>query len=195
MTKKRIIKILLSVISAEIFLIVVICNYKTQAEPFCDVTVREVGPQAVLYTIHRGHYDTVTNTVKKLYRLADSKGICITGPVCTGYLNNPRVQSPEHWLIEIRIPVGADAMKFAGTLGEMTDVKILPAMKIAAAIKPEGQDSPDTTICSLYSWIKKHGYRIAGNMWQSILCDKPGNYAQTKTEFIIPVESPTAIQG
>jgi effector-binding domain-containing protein len=74
-------------------------------------------------------------------------------------------------------------------------VKILPAMKIAAAIKPEGQDSPDTTICSLYSWIKKHGYRIAGNMWQSILCDKPGNYAQTKTEFIIPVESPTAIQG
>jgi len=193
MRKKRIIKILLSVITAEIFLIVLICNYKSQAEPAPDVILRDIGPQTVLYTIHRGHYDTVNSTINKLYKLADLKGICITGPTLIGYLNDPHIQSPEHWLTEIRIPVSADAMQFTGTLGRMTDVKILPAINVA--VKRERQDNPDITICSLYSWIKKRSYRIVRGLWQSILCDKPGNYAQMRTELIIPVESPTTIQG
>jgi effector-binding domain-containing protein len=180
---------------SDIIIISAICNRDSQAEPISDVTIRSIGPQAVLYTIHRGHYETVGSTINKLYKLADSKDICFTGPVFTGYLNDPRIQSPEHWLIEVRIPVSPDAMKFAGTLGQMTDVKILPAMKVAAAVKPAGKENPEITICSLYSWINKHGYRIAGGLWQSAPCGKPGNYAQMRTEFMIPIESPTAIQG
>ena len=195
MRKKIIVQILAAVVMTEIIIISTIWNRDSQAEPISDVTIRDIGPQAVLYTIHRGHYDTVGSTVNKLYKLADSKGICTEGPVFTGYLNNPYVQPSEHWLIEIRIPVGPDAMKFAGTLGRMTDVKILPAMKVAAAVKPEGQDNPETTICSLYSWITKRGYRVAGGLWQSVSGDKLNNYAQMKTEFIIPIESPAAIQG
>lgn len=195
MRKKRIIQILATVVITEIIIISAICNRDSQAEPVSNVTIRNIGPQAVLYTIHRGHYETVSSTINKLYMLADAKGICFTGPVFTGYLNDPQIQSSEHWLIEIRIPVGPDAMKFAGTLGPMTDVKILPAMKVAAVVKPAGQENPEITICSLHSWIKKHGYRIAGGLWQSASCDKPDNYAHMRTEFIIPVESPTAIQG
>ena len=195
MRKKRIVQILATVVMIEIIIISSICNCDSQAEPVSNVTIRDIGPQAVLYTIHRGHYETVGSTIKKLYRLADLKGISTTGPVFTGYLNEPQIQSSEHWLIEIRIPVDPDAMMFAGTLGPMTDVKILPAMRIAAAVKPAGQDNPDTTICSLYSWIKRHGYRITGGLWQSAPCDKPDNYTRMRTEFMIPIESPTAIQG
>lgn len=194
MGKKRIVQILAMVVISEIIIISAICSRDSQAEPVLNVVIRDIGPQVVLYSIHRGHYETVSLTVNELYKLADAKGICFTGPVFTSYLNDPRIQSPEHWLIEIRIPVNRDAMKFAGTLGPMTDVKILPAMKIAAAVKPKGQDNPEITICSLYSWIKKRGYRIVGGMWQSVPCGKPGNYAQMKTEFMIPIESPTAIQ-
>ena len=86
-------------------------------------------------------------------------------------------------------------MKLAGTLGRMTDIKLLPAMKVAAAVKPEGQDNPETAIRNLYSWINKHGYRIAGGMWQSVLCDEAGNYSQMRTEFIIPIESQRATKG
>jgi effector-binding domain-containing protein len=195
MRKKRIVQILATVVMSEIIIISAICNRDSQAEPISNVTIRDIGPQAVLYTVHRGHYETVSSTMNKLHKLADSKGMCVTGPVFTGYLNDPRIQLPEHWLIEVRIPVSPDAMKFAGTLGKMTDVKILPAMKVAAAVKPPGQDNPETTICSLYSWIKKHGYRIAGGLWQSAPCDKANDYAQMRTEFMIPIESPTAIQG
>jgi len=180
---------------AEVIIISAICNRDSRAEPVSNVTVRDIGPQAVLYTIHRGHYQTIGESVENLYKLADAKGICSTGPVFTGYLNNPHIQSPDHWLIEIRIPVSADAMKLVGTLGPMTDVKILPAMKIAATVKPEGQDNPETTICSLYSWIAKRGYRITGGLWQSVPGGKPDNYTHMKTEFMIQIESPAAIQG
>lgn len=193
--KKRIVQILATVVMTEIIIISAIWDRDSRAEPVSNITIRDIGPQAVLYTIHRGHYDTVGYSVEKLYQLADSIGLCKKGPVYTGYLNNPHTQSPDHWLIEIRIPVSTVAMKFAGTLGPMTDVKILPAMKVAAAVKPVGQDNPETTICSLYSWITKRGYRTAGCLWQSVPGDKLDNYAQMKTEFIIPIESPAAIQG
>ncbi len=195
MRKKRTVQILAAVVMSEMIIISAICNRDSQAEPVSNVTIRDIRSQAVLYTIHRGHYETVSSTINKLYKLADLKGMCVTGPVFTGYLNDPQIQLPEHWLIEIRIPVGPEAMKFAGTLGQMTDVKILPAMKVAAAVKPAGQDNPEITICNLYSWIKKHSYRIAGGLWQSVPSDKANNYAQMRTEFMIPIESPTAIQG
>ena len=184
-----------AIVAAEIICIAGICIRDSQAESASDVTVRDVGPHAVLYTVYRGHYGRIGPAINQLYELADAKGIRTTGSLSTGYLNNPQAHSPEHWLIEIRIPVSADAMKLAGTLGRMTDIKLLPAMKVAAAVKPEGQDNPETAIRNLYSWINKHGYRIAGGMWQSVLCDEAGNYSQMRTEFIIPIESQRATKG
>jgi effector-binding domain-containing protein len=195
MKKKRIVQILATVVMTEIIIISAIWNSDSRAEPASNITIRDIGPQAVLYTIHRGHYETVGYSVEKLYQLAESKGLYKKGPVYTGYLNNPHTQSPDHWLIEVRIPVSAVAMKLSGTLGSMTDVKILPAMKVAAAVKPKGQDNPETTISSLYSWIAKRGYRVAGDLWQSVPGDKQDNYTHMETEFMIPIESPAAIQG
>jgi effector-binding domain-containing protein len=110
-------------------------------------------------------------------------------------LNNPLLISPEHWLIEIRIPVDVDSLKYAGTLGQMTDVKLLPAMTVAVAVKPEGQNDPEPAIRSLYAWIDQHGYRIAGGLWQTVFCDASRDYAQMRTEFMIPVVSQAAAKG
>lgn len=71
----------------------------------------------------------------------------------------------------------------------MTDVKSLPAMKVAVATKMPGQADPEPVIQCLYSWINKRGYVIVGRLWQSIVCNKTGDYAQMSTEFIIPIYS------
>ncbi|MBN2182433.1 MAG: GyrI-like domain-containing protein [Sedimentisphaerales bacterium] len=189
MSKKRIIQILFAIVAAEIICIAAICSRDSRAELVSDVTVRDIEPQAVLYTIHRGHYENIGSEINRLYEIADAKGISTTGPVSTGYLNNPQLHAPEHWLVEIRIPVCSDAIKLAGTLGWMTDIKLLPPMKVAAAVKPEGQDNPETVIYSLYSWINEHNFRIVGNMWQTVLCKQTDDYSQMITEFIIPIQS------
>lgn len=187
MRKTRIILILSVIVAAEIVCIAGICIRDSKAASRQDVTIRQVGPQVVLYTIYRGHYERIGPAIDKLYKFADARGLYPTGPVSTGYLNNPQTNSPEHWLIEIRIPVAADAMEFAGKLGEITDVKLLPAMKIAAAVKPEGQADPELAIRSLYSWINQSGYRIAGGMWQTVLYNEADDYSEMRTEFMIPI--------
>ena len=195
MRRKKIVFILLAIIAAEIVCIAGICIRDTQAESKPDVTMRQVGPHAVLYTVYRGHYNRIGPVINQLYEVVDAYGIKTTGPLSTGYLNNPQAISPAHWLIEIRIPVSADAIKQAGTLGRMTDVKLLPAMKVAAAVKPEGHDDPETAIRNLYLWINQHGYRIAGGIWQTVLCDEVEDYTQMRTEFFIPIESCAATKG
>ncbi len=186
--KKKVILVLSTIVAIEIACIVGICSHDSKAQSIPDVTVREVAPQAVLYTIYRGHYEGVGPYINKLYDLAEEKGLVTVGPYSTGYLNNPLLVSDDHWLIEIRIPVSMDSLKLAGTLGEMTDVKLMPAMKVVAAVKPEGQINPEPVIRGLYALINQRGYRIAGGMWQSVLCNKDSeDYSKMRTEFMIPV--------
>lgn len=186
--KKKVILVLSAIVAIEIACIVGICSRKSSARLIEDVTVREVAPQAVLYTVYRGHYEGVGPYINKLYDLAEEKNLVPIGPYSTGYLNNPLLVSDEHWLIEIRIPVSMDSLELAGTLGEMTDVKLMPAMKVVAAVKPEGQLNPEPIIRGLYALINQRGYRIAGGMWQSVLCNKDSeDYSKMRTEFMIPV--------
>ncbi len=186
--KKEVILILSAIVAVEIVCIAGICTRDSKAQLIPDVTVREVAPQAVLYTIYRGHYEGVGPYINKLYDLARAKNLTPVGPHSTGYLNNPLLVSDNHWLIEIRIPVPMDSLELAGTLGEMTDVKLMPAMKVVAAVKPEGQIDPVPVIRGLYALINQRGYRIAGGMWQSVLCNKDSeDYSKMRTEFMIPV--------
>lgn len=193
MRKKRVLFILSAIVAIEIICIVGICARDDKVKSVPDVTIRRIGPQAVLYTVFRGHYEEISPTINRLYQLAEAKGLTSVGPVATGYLNNPQFISSEHWLIEIRIPVDIDSLNYAGTLGQMTDIKLLPAMNVATAVKPEGQNDPEPAIRSLYAWINQRGYRIAGGLWQTVLCDESKNYAQMRTEFMIPIYSQTAI--
>jgi len=151
--------------------------------------IRKVEEQVVLYTIYRGNYDKTGAAIGKLFALAGQKGIIPRGPVLCAYLNNPEYVSSAHWLTEIRIPVGKDALKLAGTLGEMTDVKTLSALEVAVAVKPEGQADPGPVYASLYGWILKQGYMGVDTPCEKVLTNAmTGNYAQMKTEIMIPVK-------
>lgn len=150
--------------------------------------VRKLEKQVVLYTIYRGSYDKVGPAIGKLFALAGQKGIRPRGQISHVYLNNPKLVSSQHWLTEIRIPVGKEALKLAGTLGEMTDVKALPAMEVVVAVKPKGQSDPAPIYEELYRWILKEGYVASQGPIETFLANtETGNYAQMKSEIMVPV--------
>ena len=151
-------------------------------------SIRRLDQQTVLYTIHRGSYNKIGDAVGRLFALAGQKGIRPRGPVSYAYLNNPNLVSSNHWLTEIRIPVGKEALKLAGTLGEMTDVKALPAMEVAVAVKHKGQADPSPIYDNLARWVFEQGYMPAGGFMETFLTNAmAGNYAQMKSEIILPV--------
>ncbi|MBW8040343.1 MAG: GyrI-like domain-containing protein [Planctomycetes bacterium] len=150
--------------------------------------IRKVEEQVVLYTIYRGSYDKTGPAVGKLFALAGRKRITPRGPVSYVYLNSPKLVSSQHWLTEIRIPVGKEALKLSGTLGEMTDVKALPAFDVAVAVKPQGQADPGPIYERLFTWIYKAGYVHIEDPRESFLSNAmAGNYAQMKSEIMVPV--------
>lgn len=153
------------------------------------ISIRNVKEEVVLYTIHRGSYDKIGPVIGNLYALAGRKGISPRGSAYYVYLNNPNQVSSQHWLTEVRIPVSKDALKAAGTLGEMTDIKTLPATEVAVAIKPEGQADPSGIYTKLYAWISKEGYVTTDSIREVFLTNAmSGNYAMMKTEIIIPIQ-------
>lgn len=150
--------------------------------------IRKVEKQVVLYTIYRGSYDKVGPAIGKLFSLAGSKGIKTQGPISFVYLNNPRYVSTQHWLTEIRVPVGKESLKLAGSLGEMTDVKEVPAVEVVVAVKPEGQADPGPIYERLFTWIYKAGYVHIENPMEKFLSGaSTGDYAQMKSEIMVPV--------
>jgi effector-binding domain-containing protein len=158
------------------------------AAPVPPFTIGKVEPQVVLYTLHRGSYDKTGATVGKLFALAGQKSITPRGPLSYAYLNNPQRVSSEHWLTEIRIPVGKEALQLSGTLGDFTDVKTLPAAEVAIAIKPQGQADPGPIYDSLYTWIFKQGYMPDDGAYEVFLSEGPmTDYSQMKTKIMVPI--------
>ncbi len=158
-------------------------------------SVRDVPEQVVLYTLHRGSYDAVGPTIGKLFGQVGQKGIMPSGPITFVYLNNPQLVSKEHWLTEIRVPVGEDALKLAGTLGDFTDVKRLPAMKVAVVQKPKGVGDPGPVRERLNAWIRQQGYQAADAYGEVFLSNAAtGGYAEMETEIVVPVKKPAPEQ-
>ena len=151
-------------------------------------SVRKVEEQVALYTIYRGSYDKAGVVIGRLFGLAAQKGVTPRGPLTFVYLNNPQHVSSEHWLTEIRIPVGKEALKLAGTLGEMTDVKALPAMEAAVAVKAEGQSDAGPIYESLEGWLFKQRCVAIDGPCETFLTGTTGNYAQMKTEIAVPIK-------
>ncbi len=169
-----------------------ICAIEISAESAgseSDFSIEKVKPEVVLYTICRGPYDKVGSMIGKLYALGGKKSIMPRGSVYYVYLNNPGQVSSEHWLTELRIPVSKASLEKAGTLGEMTDVKQLPAMEMAVAIKPEGLADPSGIYNNLYAWILKQGYVPLGAHREIFLTNAmSGDYGRMKTKIMIPVK-------
>lgn len=161
---------------------------KSAVEKNSGVSIRKIEEEIVLYTIHRGSYNKIGLAIGELYALAGKKGISPRGSVYYVYLNNPHQVSNEHWLTEVRIPVSKDALKAAGTLGKMTDIKKLPSTEAVVAVKPEGQADPSNTYDKLYAWIFKEGYMTVDSAREVFLTNAmSGDYSQMKSEIIIPI--------
>lgn len=173
----------------EIVCLAGLCICKGQDDSITNVFIREIPQQTVLYTIYRGDYFKISDAIKELYALVNSKGIKLCGQVSTCCLNSPVSTDNSHMLIEIQIPVENVAIELAGTLGAMTDIKILPPMKVAVAIKPEGCNDPTSIINGLFSWVNKKGYIVIGRMHQTIMDGGKGSYHKLRTEFVLPVDN------
>jgi len=138
------------------------------------ITIRKIDKQVVLYTIVRGSYAKAGMESGMLYARAAPKQITPRGSACFVYLNNPQKTSAEHWLSEVRIPVDAEALKYAGSLGDMTDVKEVPAMEVAVVVKPEGVAEPSSIYRDLERGMFNNSY-----MAEDGPCEKFLTNAQT----------------
>jgi effector-binding domain-containing protein len=153
------------------------------------VTVEKRDASVVLYTIYRGSYDEIGPAIGKLFGLAAQKEIIPRGPVTLCYLNNPQETTPEHYLTEIRIPVAEGELMQTGTLGEMTDVKKLPATQVAVVEKSAGQSDPSVLHEALFKWVGDNGYEVAGGPTETFAENaQGGNYSQIKTVIALPVQ-------
>jgi len=149
-------------------------------------TIRELPEEVVLFALFKGSYENIGPRIGKLYGVAGQKGIRPGKPLSFSYLNDHQIISSEGWLTEIRIPVGKDALKYAGKLGKMADVKVLPARKVAVAIKAPGQSDRGLIEKSLMDWIASNGYSSTGVVTEVFLSNaQSGDYAQMKSEIII----------
>ncbi len=155
-----------------------------------SISIRKLDSQVVLYTIYRGRYDQMGPAIGKLFELAGQKGLMPPrGPVSGVYLNNPDLVASEHWLTEIRIPVAEEALKAAGTLGEMVDVKKLPAMEAAVVSKPKGVEDPAELYKQMKEWLHKNDYAVLDNFMELFVTPSAsGSYAEMETEIMVPVE-------
>jgi effector-binding domain-containing protein len=185
-------KVLCTIIVLASILITAFCFAQTTKEQTGSkpaFEIRKVNEQIVLYTIYRGPYEQSGQAIGKLFALAGQKGIIPRGPVQYAYLNNSQYISKEHYLIEIRIPVDKDALKSAGTLGEMTDVKVLPAIEVVVAKKPKGIADSDSIYNNMSKWIYENKYTGVDTPVEIFLSGaESGDYSQMEAEIMMPVK-------
>lgn len=186
---RKLSKILLLLVASMLVAVAAAEIYAGQTEEKYEITIRKIESQVVLYTIYRGEYQKIGQSIGNIYGLAMKNQIWPQGSISLVYLNNPQYVSGEHCLVEIRIPVGKEALKKTGTLGEMTDVKEMKAMEVAVIKKPAGQMNYDSLYSSLYKWIAQNGYRTTENACEIFVGTGGGtDYSQMSSEIMIPVD-------
>jgi effector-binding domain-containing protein len=181
---KNVLMLLLVVIVAA----VTVELFAEQSSGESDFSIKKSEAQTVLYTVYRGPYEKIGKSIGELYGLAMQKKIIPRGSVSLVYLNNPQNTSQEHLLTEIRIPVGDEALQQAGTLGEMTDVKKLPATDVAVMKKQLGQTDYAAFYGRFYARIVKEGYHATDNVAEVFIdSGMGGDYSRMKSEIMVPV--------
>ena len=183
----------MSLLLATLILVVIVSAGISAEQPAekSRITTRQLESQTVLYTIYRGHYEKIGQTIGNLYATAGSKGIQPGGKLSFVYLNNPEYTPMEHCLTEIRIPVAnaQEALKHTGTLGEMTDIKELPAMEVAVMIKLGMNIDYAAFYKNLYEGIGKMDYRATDNACETFSINSmQTDYSQMKSEIIVPIK-------
>lgn len=167
--------------------------------------IETVGGQVVLYTIHRGGRETHRDAISKLYALAKETEMEIEGNLTLVALNNPLRADGKHMLTEIRIPVHQDALskdkyalfkdallKHAGTLGTMSDVKLLQPYKVLLYEKQPEDKIGINDLFGLYRGLYKHAdnrdkISIFGPQETFISSYDSGNYENMRTDIKVPI--------
>jgi effector-binding domain-containing protein len=172
-----------------LIVLMIAAHSRAESETRADlVSVRQHPAQIVLYTVHRGSYEGAGHATGELFATAGRKGVMPRGPATFAYLNNPELVASEHWLTEIRIPVGEDALELAGQLGAFTDVKRLPEMTVAVLRKEKGQAEVAPLIDTLARWLRANGYVPLDAHTETFLSHSiSGDYASMETEIAVPV--------
>ena len=187
MNRLKLMSLILLVLLSTTIITIGICA--DQSEEKSDITIRKLEPQTVLYTIYRGEYQNIGKAIGGLYALGAKNQIWPRGSLSCVYLNNPQYISGEHCLVEIRILVGQEALKLAGTLGEMTDVKAIKAMEVAVTTKTPDQRDYSSIYNSLYLWIAQNGYRTTENTCEIFASNTASmDYSKMESEIMIPVK-------
>jgi effector-binding domain-containing protein len=189
MSKIRNILVTLLVITATVFTVELFAEANSEGS---DFAIKKLEAQTVLYTVYRGPYESMGSAVGELHGLAMQKKITPRGPIALVYLNNPQSTSSEHYLVEIRIPVDANALQQAGSLGPMTDIKTLKATEYAVMKRQPGDMDYGAFYRTLYGRITKEGYHRTDNAIEVFTeVGMGGNYSQMKTETMVPVVKTT----
>jgi DNA gyrase inhibitor GyrI len=157
-----------------------------------QVQIEQKQSHAVLYTIYRGPYDAVGEAIGTLYQTAGKNGIRPAGQMHFVYLNNPRLVDSAHWLTEIRIEVGDDALKHEGKLGKWIDVKRIPPLQMAVITKPAGIEDPSDVYLRLAQWLYENEYYILESFQEAFGGAMTQNYQQMETRIMVPVEKKTS---
>ena len=160
-----------------------------------EVKIEQAPAEVVLYTIYRGPYERMGQAIGSLFMVAGQKQIQPQGPVTMVYLNCPKEVTPEHYLTEVRVPVGEEALQHAGQLGEMTDIKRLPAVEVMVVEKPVGVADPSPIYQYLMVWTARHGYLVAGGPRETMLGMGGPDYASMHTRIALPVVTLDQLQG
>lgn len=148
------------------------------------VTLRNTPEQVVLYTVYRGPYEGMGTAIQGMF----AHGMFPQGAISIVCLNSPEVTAPAHLLTEVRFPVPETALARAGTLGDFTDVKKVPALEWAVIKKPKGVADQSGLRAQLSAWITANGYRTLDTCCEVMTGQMPaGGYAQMETEIMYPV--------
>jgi hypothetical protein len=75
----------------------------------------------------------------------------------------------------------------------MTDVKQLPPMDVAVAVKPAGMADPSPIYSALEQWLRDNNYSALDGPMESYPKTAVASYAQMQTDIMIPVEKPAAV--
>jgi len=117
-----------------------------------------------LLLLHKGSYESLGETIQKVYGAAGELGLMPAGALTAVYLNNPmEVSDPSGLRTEVALPVmipGPPPEKLPGGMS----LKSYPEVEVASmtARGPYG-DADVKALHQLFEWIPKNGYSPAGN--------------------------------
>ncbi|MHC5033884.1 MAG: hypothetical protein ACYTFZ_02455 [Planctomycetota bacterium] len=155
------------------------------------LTTRTMEAQVVIYTLHRGGHDSLRESVDRVLALARERGLRVTGPVTFEFLAYSDLISGEHFLTEVRAPVGLEALDQSGTFGPYEGVKAVAEVEVAVMRKPRGADNREELVEEFLNLVHRNGYVAVGNVFERFLTGA-SRYADMESEFCVRIARPEA---